>query len=235
MPKADAFIFPRLVPAFEGGTNSDVGSTLATTLMRSASLDSFDEENITKIFSTYPAEVQPVVKELVDKLRYVKGKRVERLHAMESQIPNGNLENGRKLFFGKAACFTCHSLGAEGGDLGPDLTSIQRDRSAHDLLEAIVFPSVTFVREYESYRVKTKDSEHIGIIRQQSSEWIMLRTSPQTTVRIPRDEILSLEPSDVSLMPPGLDQLLTGQEMSDLMTFLIGQEQDPERDEKLLR
>ena len=235
LPEADAFILPRLVPAFKGGSNSDIGNALAATLIKSPSLDSFDEENIKAMFSSYPSQIQPAVKELLDKLRDVKGKRIERLHSMENQIPNGNLDNGRKLFFGKAACFTCHTLGPEGGDLGPDLTSIQRDRSAHDLLEAIVYPSVTFVREYESYRIKTKDSEHTGIIRQQTSDWVALRTSAQTTVRIPRNEILSLEPSDVSLMPPGLDQLLNDQEMADLMAFLVGQEQDPERDEDILR
>lgn len=235
LPKADAFILPRLVPAFEGGSNSAMGRSLASTLVNSPSLDSFDEDDIKSLFSSYPSEIQPAVEELVARLRYVKGNRLERLHAIETQIPNGNLENGRKLFFGKAACSTCHSLGTEGGDLGPDLTSIQRDRSVHDLLEAIVYPSVTFVREYESYRIKTKNSEHTGIIRQQTPEWIVLSTSPQTSVRILRNEILSLEPSETSLMPQGLDQLLTDQEMSDLIAFLVGQDQDPKRDENILR
>jgi putative heme-binding domain-containing protein len=111
----------------------------------------------------------------------------------------------------------------------------QRDRSAHDLLEAIVYPSVTFVREYESYRIKTENNEYTGIIRQQTPEWIVLHTAPQTSVRIPRNEILSLESSDVSMMPQGLDQLLTDQEMSDLMAFLLGQDQDPKKDQAILR
>lgn len=235
LPQADAFIIPRLVPVFKGATNSDVGKALARTLANSPSLDSFDEEAIRAIFSGYPPDIQPHVGEVITRLNEVKSKRLERLKAMEQMIPDGDLERGRALFFGKAACSACHTVGPEGGHFGPDLTSIQRDRSAHDLLEAIVYPGVTFVREYESYRVKTRTSEYTGIIRRQNSEWIELHTAPQTSVRITRNEIVSLEPSDVSMMPQGLDQLLSDQEMSDLMVFLLGQDQDPETDEALLR
>lgn len=235
LPQADAFILPRLLPVFEGASDINVGRALVQTLINSPSLDGFDENNIRTLFSTYPTDVQPQVTELISKLSEVKGKRLERLRAMEERIPKGNIERGRQLFFGKAACSTCHTVGPEGGTFGPDLTSIQRDRSAHDLLEAIVYPSVTFVREYESYRVKTKAAEHTGIIRKQTPEWIELHTAPQSAARITRSEIVSMEPSDVSMMPQGLDQLLSDQEMSDLMAFLLGQDQDPKKDEVLLR
>ena len=39
----------------------------------------------------------------------------------------------------------------------------------------------------------------------------------------------------MSLMPQGFDQLLSNQEMADLMAFILGQDQDPESDQKLLR
>jgi hypothetical protein len=48
-------------------------------------------------------------------------------------------------------------------------------------------------------------------------------------------EITSIKTEDVSMMPQGLDQLLSKQELADLLAFLIGQEQDPETDSKLLR
>jgi putative heme-binding domain-containing protein len=91
------------------------------------------------------------------------------------------------------------------------------------------------VREYETYRVKTKTQEYTGIIQQQTDGAIVVGTAPQTSVRIPRSEIVSLEMVNVSLMPQGLDQLLTDQEMADLMAFLLGQDQDPETDQAILR
>jgi putative heme-binding domain-containing protein len=235
LPQADAFILPRLMPVFRGGHNSEIGKALATTLMNSQSLDGFSEENVQTMFAGYSTEVQPAVDQLMTKLREVRAERLERIQALENQIAEGNIERGRTLFFGKAICWTCHAIGEEGGTLGPDLTSIQRDRSAHDLLEAIVYPSVSFVREYETYRIKTETNEYTGIIQEQTSEALVLGTAPQTSVRVGRDEIVSMEVVEVSMMPQGLDQLLTPQEMSDLMAFVLGQDQDPETDAAILR
>jgi putative heme-binding domain-containing protein len=105
----------------------------------------------------------------------------------------------------------------------------------HDLVEAVVFPSVSFVREYETYQIKTKENTFTGIIQEQTNDMILLGISPQESVRIRSDEIVSTEIQDVSMMPQGLDQLLTEQEMADLLAFLIGQDQDPETDSDLLR
>ena len=151
---------------------------------------------------------------------------------MKAASTKGDIERGRILFFGKAICYTCHAIGNEGSNFGPDLTSIQRDRSAHDLVEAIVYPGVSFVREYETYQVKTKDNTFRGIIQEQTGDMIRLGISPQESVQIQLKDIISTEIQDVSMMPLGLDKLLTEQELADLMAFLIGQDQDPETDSR---
>jgi putative membrane-bound dehydrogenase-like protein len=235
LPQADAFILPRLLPVFEGNTSSQIGKALATTLLKSPSLDSFNEENVQAMFTSYPSEVKPDLDQLMTKLREVRAGRLERLKAMERQIANGDLERGRVLFYGKAICWTCHKVGAEGGNLGPDLTSIQRDRSAHDLLEAVIYPSASFVREYETYKIETQTAEHTGVIQKQLPDAIILGISPQTSIRIPRNEIVSTEILNSSMMPQGLDQLLNPQEIADLMAFILGQDQDPETDAAILR
>jgi putative heme-binding domain-containing protein len=235
LPRADAFILPRLLPVFQGSQTSEVGTALATTLKDSPSLDGFSEENIRMTFASYPEEVQPEVNALLTKLQAVQAERLQRLNELEEVISQGDIERGRSLYFGKAICSTCHTLGPEGGNLGPDLTSIQRDRSAHDLLEAVLYPSVSFVREYETYKISTPSQEYVGIIQEQSLDAIVLGTSPQTSVRIPTNEITSTEILDVSMMPQGLDQLLTPQELADLMAFILGQDQDPETDAAILR
>ncbi len=235
LPQADAFILPRLIPVFKGAHSASIGTALANTLANSPSLDSFSEETLKSLFAQYPAEVKPAVDGLLTKLESLQAGRSKRLGELESLIAGGDLERGRSLFYGKAICSTCHRVRAEGGLLGPDLTSIQKDRSAHDLLEAIVYPSVSFVREYETYRIKTKTGEQTGIIQEQTPTMIVLGTSQTTSVRIPRADIVSMEMQRTSLMPQGLDQLMTKQEMADLMAFLLGQDQDPETDQAILR
>ncbi|HRP58421.1 PVC-type heme-binding CxxCH protein [Agriterribacter sp.] len=235
LPEADAFILPRIVPVFKGAHSAETGRALAAALTQSPSLSGFTPEYLEKIFEQYPDEVKPATAPLMAKLHEVRAGRLKRLEALEKNIPNGSLDSGRALFFGKATCSTCHTIGTEGGHFGPDLTSIQLDRSAHDLLEAIVYPSASFVREFESYRIKTKDGEYTGIIRERTPDAVVLATSAQTAVRIARADILSTEILDMSLMPQGFDQLLSNQEMADLMAFILGQDQDPETDQKLLR
>jgi putative membrane-bound dehydrogenase-like protein len=235
LPRADAFILPRLVSVFGGEHSAKIGHALAGTLMKTSTLDSFTEASIKSIFEKYPAEVKPEVDKLLAKLNLVQADRLKYLQSLESQISKGNLENGRQLFFSKAICFGCHTVGAEGGKLGPDLTSIQKDRSAHDLLEAIIYPNSSFVREFETYQIKTKTNEYTGVIEEQSPEGITLKTGPETTVRIARKDVINMKVMDVSMMPQGLDKLLSEQEMADLMAFLIGQDQDPNKDKAFLR
>ncbi|HEY0108319.1 MAG TPA: c-type cytochrome, partial [Fibrella sp.] len=193
------------------------------------------EENLTAIFAGYPPEIKPQIDQLLGKLKSVQAGRLQRLKGLEALIAEGDMERGRRLFYGKAICSTCHQVRAEGGKLGPDLTSIQRDRSAHDLLEAIVYPSVSFVRDYETYRIKTKTGEQTGLIQEQTPTAIVLGTSPTTSVRISRADIVSMELQNTSMMPQGLDQLMTKEEMADLMAFLLGQDQDPKTDQAILR
>jgi putative heme-binding domain-containing protein len=111
-----------------------------------------------------------------------------------------------------------------GGTLGPDLTSIQKDRSVHDIIEAIVYPSVSFVREYETYKVTTSSGELRGIIKEQTPDMLLLETAPETTVRVSMDDVTAIEQLEVSMMPQGLDQILSEQEFSDLMAYLLGKD-----------
>jgi len=233
--KADAFILPRLLPVFQGAKDIEIGKALASALENSPSLDNITEEYLGKTFSQYPPELAPTTEKLMTKLKEVRAERLARIHTVENSITKGDIERGRTLFFGKAICYTCHQIGNEGGTFGPDLTSIQRDRSAHDLVEAIVYPGASFVREYETYQVKTKDNTFTGIIQEQTGDMIRLGISPQESVQIQLKDITSTEIQDVSMMPLGLDKLLTEQELADLMAFLIGQDQDPETDSELLR
>lgn len=235
LPSADALILPRLVPVFKGEHNAESGIILARTLAKSPTLDSYPAENLRSLFAQYPSSIKPEVDLLMAKLNDVQADRLQYLQELESNIHKGNIENGRKLYFEKAACYACHTIGPEGGNLGPDLTSIQLDRSAHDLLEAIVYPSATFVREYETYRIKTKTNEYIGVIKEKSPELIVLNVAPQSAVRIDRTDIVSIETIEYSMMPQGLDKALSVQEMADLMAFLLGQDQNPDTDKAFLR
>jgi len=111
--------------------------------------------------------------------------------------------------------------GDQGAGFGPDLTNIGEIRSRHDILEAILYPEASFAREHETYRIITKTTNYTGIIKEQLTESIVIQTAPGQQVRVQRTEITGIEPQSFSMMPPGLDNLLTPDELSDLMAYLV--------------
>ncbi|MBI4326986.1 MAG: dehydrogenase, partial [Chloroflexi bacterium] len=107
--------------------------------------------------------------------------------------------------------------------VGPDLTTIGQIRTERDLLEAIVYPSASFVRSYEPMIVVTKSGEdYSGVLRRDSPEEVLLVTGPETEVRIGRSDVAEMRPGTVSVMPGGLGEQLTRQELADLVAFLKG-------------
>jgi putative heme-binding domain-containing protein len=105
--------------------------------------------------------------------------------------------------------------------VGPDLTTIGQVRTERDLLESTVFPSASFVRSYETVVVVTRRGEvHNGVVRKDTSEELVLATGATTEARIARADIADLQPGTTSIMPQGVDQLLTPQELADLIAFL---------------
>ena len=149
-------------------------------------------------------------------------KQIARVDELVTLTKNGDAKRGGELFRGgKAVCSTCHAVSREGGMFGPDLTKIGGIRTARDLIEAVAFPSSSYVRSYEPLIVRTRaGAEHLGILKNESQDAIALSTSATTEVRIPRVDVAAMTEGPVSLMPQGFDVLLSPEEFSDLIAYL---------------
>ncbi|MCE9608877.1 MAG: HEAT repeat domain-containing protein [Chthoniobacter sp.] len=144
-----------------------------------------------------------------------------RLEELLAASANGDAERGKKLFLdAKSLCTTCHAVGGVGGTFGPDLTKVGAIRTPRDLLEAIAFPSASFVRSYEPMLVKTKTGEALGFIKKDAPDEVVIATAPGVDARFPRAEVLSFQPAATSLMPPGYDGIFTPAQLADLVAFL---------------
>ena len=77
------------------------------------------------------------------------------------------------------------------------------------------------MRSYEPYTVTRKDGEVLGgLLRKDAADEIVLGTGPGTEARIPRPDVMEMAPGTVSIMPQGLDGLMSKQELADLVAFL---------------
>jgi putative membrane-bound dehydrogenase-like protein len=226
LPQADALILPSLLNAFQSSESEKAGRAMVAALLKSpVSIGEPDAKRLAEILDKYPQSVRTAGRPLLAHLEELQKARIERLRKLEPLLSaGGDVGRGRRIFFGeKVACYNCHTIGNQGGHVGPDLTAVGAIRSGHDLLEAIVFPSASFVPGFEIYTVETKNEMFSGVRGEDTPEAVTLVTGPHAEVRIPRKQIISMKPSNVSLMPEGLDESLSRSEFVDLLAFLQSQ------------
>ncbi len=137
---------------------------------------------------------------------------------------NRDFKNGRQMF-GAGTCYVCHRFNGEGGAVGPDLSSVGGKFSPYDLLESIVDPGKEISDQYGSSIFNLKDSSQvIGRIMNMKGDNYWVNTdmmTPSTTTNVNADDIESIEPSPVSMMPPGLIASMKDDDILDLLAYLI--------------
>jgi putative heme-binding domain-containing protein len=129
---------------------------------------------------------------------------------------------GRQLF--AAACAACHTFAGEGGILGADLTHVARRLNRRDLLEAIVDPSKEISDQYGTVVLARRDGSQVqGRIVNLAGGAVHISSNlldPSAVVKVPEDQIESIGASKVSLMPAGLLNVFTTDEIADLLAYL---------------
>jgi len=137
-------------------------------------------------------------------------------------LSQGSPTAGRAVYV-KQQCVRCHGEAGKSANqrLGPDLAGAADRLSAADLFAEIVDPSRTVSPTYPTTAISTRDGHvHHGLIVYESPDGTLLQTAPDTLLRVTGDQLLSLEPSDRSLMPDGLLKGLGDQEIADLYAYL---------------
>lgn len=147
----------------------------------------------------------------------------EKIDTLMSQLKSGDPIRGLQLFrSSKTACSGCHKLGYVGGEIGPDLTRIGSSRSRPALLEAILFPNARLEQSYQSTKILTHDGQvYNGLITQHlNPTQFVMQLSADKSIVLSTDDVERQEVSEVSIMPSGLAELLTLDELSDLIAIL---------------
>lgn len=137
---------------------------------------------------------------------------------------NRSFENGRKMF-GQATCYVCHRFQQDGGALGPDLTSVAGKFSPRDLLESIIHPSREISDQYGQMIFSKKDgSQVIGRIMNLKGDEYRISVDmmdPNNILTVKVADIVSMNPSPVSMMPPGLINTLSEEDVLDLLAYML--------------
>jgi putative membrane-bound dehydrogenase-like protein len=212
----------RLLPCYEKSTDEAVGRKLVDALRRSAGQSALRVDLVRPILEKYGEAIRPQAEELYSSLNAEIAQQKAKLEATLAALQPGDVRRGQAIFNGqKAACSTCHAIGYVGGRIGPDLTKVASIRTDRDLLESILFPSASLVRSYEPIVVATADGRVFnGLVQEDTPEGMLLVTGLNQDMRISRAVIDEIRPGTASIMPAGLDQQLSPQELADLLAFL---------------
>ncbi|HKQ38315.1 MAG TPA: HEAT repeat domain-containing protein [Verrucomicrobiae bacterium] len=160
--------------------------------------------------------------ELAQELRLIYGSETAASsedYLREGLANKGDGENGQKLF--ARLCAQCHVVRGQGGNVGPDLTTVGAQFSRREIAESILFPSKAVREGYQAVNIETRDGDFLsGLLKGETADEITLADSGAQLHRIPKKLILSRKLSELSLMPEGLHAALTVSEFSDLLSYL---------------
>jgi len=136
-------------------------------------------------------------------------------------LKTASLERGLAVLE-KAQCLTCHRFGTEGrGDLGPDLTLLGKRFDRNQILESILDPSGTVSDQYLAVLVTTNDGQSLmGTPIAQTEKQLTLALMDGSQRDIDLDSITKSQPMSQSLMPPGLLNTLTLEEIANMLAIL---------------
>ena len=145
----------------------------------------------------------------------------------------GNAAHGKELFYGSAACSTCHMIQGKGGRLGPDLSTTGSARSKEYLVESVRSPSrrlaqgiseamKEFSQEDETVTVVTADgTKFMGVVLNEDHFTLQMMDTREQLHLFEKDKLRSLEKSRESLMPAYDQKMLSEKDLQDLIAYLL--------------
>ncbi len=131
----------------------------------------------------------------------------------------GNAQRGKLVF--EKYCLGCHQVNGGGINFGPDLSLIGDKLDKNALLSAIVYPSLGIGFGYEGFSIETNDGKkYNGFIESQTENEIRLRMMGGLSQSIQAADIEKKEPMAESLMTENLHELMTEEELANLLEYL---------------
>ena len=118
-------------------------------------------------------------------------------------------------------CINCHQVNGKGTDFGPNLSEIGTKLGKDALYEAILDPSAGISFGFEAWQIELKSGdEAYGLIVSDTTEEIAVKTQAGIVTRYKKSEVAKREQQKLSIMPAGLQQTMSPEDLVDLVEYL---------------
>lgn len=144
------------------------------------------------------------------------------LAAYRETLIGGDAQRGRGIFQSRSelSCQRCHKIAGRGGDVGPDLSRIGKDKSREYLLESLVLPNNQIAKGFESAVLLLESGQvATGIVKKEERDLLHLMLSDGSVQIFAKSDIEERIPSQ-SAMPANLIKQLSKSEIRDLVEYL---------------
>ena len=134
----------------------------------------------------------------------------------------GDAKRGAEVFRrDTVGCIKCHQVNGEGIDFGPNLSEIGTKLGKDALYEAVLNPSAGISFGFEAWQIELKSGdEAYGLIVSDTTEEIALKTQGGIVTRYRKSDVAKREQQKLSIMPAGLQQTMSTQDLVDLVEYL---------------
>jgi putative heme-binding domain-containing protein len=131
----------------------------------------------------------------------------------------GDAKRGKEIFK-ERTCVNCHRIGDEGHFVGADLFSI-KEMGRDEILQHIVAPNLFFMPTFQAFVAETQDGELTeGVLAGSTETAVTIRQALGIDRVFSKSNLKRLKGLNVSLMPEGLLEGLSPQQVSDLLAFI---------------
>jgi putative heme-binding domain-containing protein len=118
-------------------------------------------------------------------------------------------------------CVKCHQVRSEGVDFGPNLSEIGTKLGKDALFESILDPSAGISFGYEAWQIELKNGdEAYGLVSSETEDELTIKAVGGVTTRYKKADIAKRTKQKLSIMPAGLQQNMSTQELVDLVAYL---------------
>lgn len=179
-------------------------------------------EFVEDTFRTAHAPIKSLAESIAARLQRPTQATAAELAKILAELPEGDSARGLEVFrSSSAACSACHQMGYIGQKIGPELTRIGGSRTREALLEAILFPSARIEQSFQPTKFLTESGEVVvGLAKRTSGSYEVQVSEKQNRV-LDIDEIADMQPSELSIMPAGIRQVLSDQQLADVLQLLV--------------
>ncbi|MDJ0955987.1 MAG: c-type cytochrome [Arenicellales bacterium] len=148
--------------------------------------------------------------------------------AAASAAGGGDPGNGEEMFVD--TCSDCHQLNGEGGEVGPDLSTIG-DKGLKFITESILRPAKKITPGYETYVVVDAEGiKTIGLKSQETGAEVEITKATGEVVTINKSDIKEIEIDEgASVMPDDLTEALTVKDFQDVLAYMMMQKSEGEQ------